>query len=134
MSFSRLQTSFTGVGDIALRDARAQIDVIEVNGRRRPKPPPSVRLVNAHLFDVDVERAGRRRARIQRILDAGPDLGAVAVDARGAHHRLHRRVGEKRHAVVGGHDLRGAWRGISGSGAERLCRTRRKSTRVDTAP
>ena len=51
-----------------------------------------------------------RAARVQRILRARPDLGAIAFDRRRAHHRLHRRVAEKRHLVVGGDDLRGAVR------------------------
>ena len=76
MSFSRLQTIFTGAGDIALRDARAELDVIE--GERQPAAEAAAeqQVGELHLFDVDAERVGRGGARIERILHAGPDLGA----------------------------------------------------------
>ena len=72
-----------------------------------------------NLVRVEFEGGGGDGARVERILDAGPDLGAITVDAHRGHHRLHRRVGEERHPIVRGHHLCGLVRHRGGL-ADRL--------------
>ena len=106
MSFSRVQIVFTGAGDIAFATRAREIHVVERERQAPAEAAAEHEVGEAHVRDVEAERLGGGRARVQRILHAGPHLGAIAFDLRRAHHRLHRRVGEKRRAVVGGDDLR----------------------------
>ena len=91
-----------------LRDPRGQIDIVEKEGQPAAEPAAELQVGHMHLFGAQAERLRRRCARVERILHAGPDVGAIAVDAHRAHHRLHGRVSQERHAVVGLDRLRRA--------------------------
>ena len=111
-----------------LRDAHAEVDVVEAERKTPAVAAAEHEIGEMDLVGIDIQRAGRCRAGVERILRARPDLGAVSLDPRRARHRLHRRVGEERHAVVGRHDLSRFLRHLRG-GAER-CVERREDRRA----
>ena len=88
-----------------LSDADGEVDVVE---RERQAPAEAATEHEVREMDVlhlEAECLGGGGARVQRILHAGPHLGPPVLHLRRAHHRLHRRVGEKRRAIVGGDGL-----------------------------
>ena len=102
-----------------LRDTRAEVNVIEGERKTPPVATTQLEIGELYAFSIQIERARCGGAGIEWILHASPHLSAVLVHTDRARHRLHRRVGEKRHAIVGGHDVGRLVRHVR-SGAERL--------------
>ena len=102
-----------------LRDARRDIDVVEGERQAPAVAPAEHQVRQVDLVGVESQGAGRDGAGVQRILGARPHVGAVAVDAHRAGHRLHRGVSQERHPVVG-RDHLGRFRRHLRGGAERL--------------
>ena len=96
-----------GGGRHGLRDARGEVDVVEAERQAPAVAAAEHQVRQLDLARVEVEGARGGGAGVQGVLGARPHLGAVALDAGGARHRLHGGVGEERDAVVGGDDLGG---------------------------
>ena len=115
-----------------LRDAHPEVDVVEAEREPAAVASAEHQIGELDLIGVEVEGVGGDGSGVQRVLGARPHLGAVPLDARRARHRLHRGVGEERHAVVGGDDL-GRLRRHLGGVAERLVERREDRRAGDAA-
>ena len=100
MSSSRVHTSLTGM-PAALATCTASTTKSEVGVARRPKPPPRnmVWICTCSGLSPSDLRRGRLVHGLE--LRAGPDLAAVGAGFDGAVERLHRRVREVGHLVLG---------------------------------
>ena len=101
-----------------LRDAYAEINVVEVERQPAAEAAAEQLVVDRHLLVLEAERLGRGRTGVQRVLHAGPHVAVGAVHSGGARNRLHAGMGEERHLVVGRHHRRGRRRHLR-RGAER---------------